>query len=108
MAEPVPSRVTVTGSVRPKFWQLRLVKDMLSRFAMKVNRLSPVPGTGVAPVASSVWLAARNGVSMLTMFWQYIAGLSNLLFAPLIIVWPTSARYKSVLAASRSPLPSWC
>ena len=50
---PLASRVTVTGSVRPKFWQLRLVKDMLSRFAMKVNRLLPTAGTGDWPVAST-------------------------------------------------------
>ena len=41
VAAPFPSRVTVTGSVSPKFWQLRLVKDMLSRFARNVNRLLP-------------------------------------------------------------------
>src|ERR1700758_2912459 len=82
-AAPLPSRVTVTGLVRPKFWQPRLVKDMLSLFAKKVSRLLPVPGTGVWPVASSAWLACRNGVWMLIMFWQYIAGLLVLLFAAL-------------------------
>ena len=61
-AAPLPSRVTVTGSVRPKFWQLRLVKDMLSRLAKKVNRLLPTAVTGAWPVARTVWLAARNGV----------------------------------------------
>ena len=70
MAAPALSRTTVTGLVRPKFWQPRLVKDMLSRFAMKVSKLVAYPATGDAPVASRAWLAARNGVWMLTMFWQ--------------------------------------
>ena len=70
MAAPFPSRTTVTGLVRPKFWQPRFVKDMLSRLAMKVSRFSPTAGTGVARVASRAWLAARNGVWMFTMFWQ--------------------------------------
>src|ERR1019366_9232385 len=41
VAAPAPSKTTVTGLLRPKFWQPRLVKDMLSRLAMKVNRSSP-------------------------------------------------------------------
>src|ERR1700733_11116540 len=70
VATPFPSRVTVTGFVSPKFWQLRLVKDMFSRLARKVSRLFPTVGTGEVPVASSVWLFCRNGVCTLTMFWQ--------------------------------------
>src|SRR5258708_6110992 len=70
VATPLPFSVTVTGFFSPKFWQLRLVKDMLSRLARKVSRLLPTAGTGLVPVASSVWLLARNGVCVLTMFWQ--------------------------------------
>ena len=46
IAAPLPSRVTVTGLVRPKFWQLRFVKDIASRLARKVIWLSPTPATG--------------------------------------------------------------
>src|SRR5450755_4926605 len=70
VAAPLPSSVTVTGSVRPKPWQLRLVNDMARRFAMKVNRLLPTPGTGEASVASTPWSLDRNLACTLTMFWQ--------------------------------------
>ena len=70
MAAPSPSRVTVTGLVRPKFWQFRLVNDIARRLAMKVNRLLPTPGPGRPSVASRAWSLARNSVCMLGMFWQ--------------------------------------
>ena len=46
IATPCPFSVTVTGLVRPKFWHARLVKDMLSRLARNVSRLSPTFATG--------------------------------------------------------------
>ena len=49
-AMPAPFRVTVTGLTRPKLWQDRLAKDMLSLLAMKVSRLSPTDVTGDEPV----------------------------------------------------------
>src|ERR1700676_1768834 len=70
VAPPLPSRVTVTGLVSPKLAQLRLVKDMSIRLARKVSRLLPTAGTGEGAPASSAWLALRNAVWMLTMFWQ--------------------------------------
>ena len=92
IATPCPFSVTVTGFVRPKLWHDRLVKDMLSRLAMKVNRLSPTDVTGDEPVASSVWLAARNGVWMSIMSWQNISGLLVRLFAAETGAWPISSR----------------
>src|SRR5580692_3908506 len=96
VAAPFPSTVTVTGLVRPKFWQLRLVKDMFSRLAMNVSRLFPTASTGDVPVASSAWLLARNAVWMLTMFWQNMAGLLVTSLVGETSGWPTSARYRSV------------
>src|SRR5262249_56949909 len=57
MAAPFPSRTTWTGLVRPKFLQPRLSKDMSSRLARKVNRLSPTSATGDGPAAKVAWLA---------------------------------------------------
>ena len=76
----------------PKFWQPRLVKDMLSRLARKVNRVSPTVGTGDEPVANRFWLAAMKGVWMSTRFWQNIAGLLVRSFRALIGAWPISSR----------------
>ena len=70
VATPLASRVTVTGLVSPKLAQLRLVKDISIRLARKVSRLLPTAGTGDGAVASSAWLALRNAVWTLTMFWQ--------------------------------------
>src|ERR1035438_3087156 len=66
IATAAPFRVTVTGFVSPKFWQLRLVKDMVSRLAMKVSRLVPTVGTGEVSVANIPWLLLRKGVWMFT------------------------------------------
>src|SRR6201996_3523873 len=79
---------------------------MLSRLARKVNRLLPTAVTGDWPVASVAWLAEMNGVWKLIMFWQNIAGLLAWLFWLLTGAWPTSARYRLVLATSTLPLPS--
>src|ERR1039458_3249639 len=70
VATAFPLSVTVTGFVSPKFWQLRLVKDMFSRLARKGTRLGPPAGTGEVPVASRVWLFCRNRLCTLTMFSQ--------------------------------------
>src|ERR1700759_3442710 len=43
---------------------------------------------------------------MLTMFWQYIAGLLVLLLAALTGAWPTFERYRLVLARFMFPWPS--
>src|SRR6202020_2758798 len=104
VAAPEPSSVTVTGAFRPKASQERLLKDMPSLFAKKVNRLSPTDGTGDEPVESSAWLAATHGVWMSTMFWQNIAGLLDLLLWALTGAWPISSRYRLVLATSNWPL----
>src|ERR1700685_4298924 len=71
---------------------------MLSRLAMKVSRLSPTDGTGVGAEVSRAWLALRNGVWILTMFWQNWAGLLSALFAGEIAGWPTLDRYRLVFA----------
>src|ERR1700744_3058781 len=79
---------------------------MLSRLARKVNRLLPTAVTGDWPVASVVWLAEMNGVWRLIMFWQYMAGLLVWVFWLLTGAWPTSSRYRLVLAVLTLPLPS--
>src|SRR5580700_6764367 len=91
-----------TGFARWNCWQPSLVKDTLRSFARKASRLSAVAVTGDWPVASSFWLAARNGVWMSTRFWQYIAGLLDLSVAALTGAWPSSLRYWSVFAGSDS------
>src|SRR5262249_33892062 len=80
--------------------------DMFSRLAMNVSRLFPTVGTGDVPVASRAWLLARNGVWMLTMFWQNIAGLLVLSLNDETSGWPTSARYRSVFCRLKVLLTS--
>ena len=62
IATPALFRMSDTGFARWNCWQPRLVKDALRSFERKVSRLSAVAVTGDWPVASSFWLAARNGV----------------------------------------------
>ena len=61
---------------RPKAAQPRLVNDALSRAAMNVNRLFPVAGTGEGLALNRDWFAAMNGVWMLSMLAQKLAGVS--------------------------------
>src|SRR5712671_7606026 len=73
VATPLPSTVSVTGLVRPKFWQFRLPNEPLSLAARKLARLLPSAGTGEAVPASRVASSFSLGVWTLTMFWQYRA-----------------------------------
>src|SRR5215472_18037777 len=73
VATPFPSSVSVTGLVRPKFWQFRLPNEPLSRAARKLARLLPRAGTGEAVPVSGFASSFSLGAWMLTMFWQYLA-----------------------------------
>ena len=73
VATPLPSTVSVTGLVRPKFWQFRLPNDPLSLAARKLARLLPSAGTGEAVPVSMAASSFSLGAWMLTMFWQYLA-----------------------------------
>src|SRR6266700_7156275 len=103
---PWPFSVTFTGFARPKSRQLRLSKDMISRFAMNVSRLLPTDGTGDGPDASSASWPLRNRVWMLIMFWQYFAGLSAASFADEMAGWPTIDLSWSVFVALKALLTS--
>src|SRR6267142_2186275 len=70
VATPLPSTVSVTGLVRPKFWQFRLPNEPLSRAARKLARLLPSAGTGEAVPVSIAASSFSLGVWTLTMFWQ--------------------------------------
>src|SRR5581483_2681842 len=72
---PAPLLLMETGLCRPKFAQLRLSKELASRPARKVYRLSPAVGTGDGPAVSSFSLAATNAPWMFIRFWQNICGL---------------------------------
>ena len=74
-----PSTVSVTGLVRPKFWQFRLPNEALSLAARKVARLLPSAGTGEAVPVSMAASRFSLGVWMLTMFWQYLAAFCEVL-----------------------------